>query len=126
LVFHDLRRAFGSRLIETPGVHPALTRDWLGHANITTTLRYLTTSAAGLQKAAKKFELARGFAQSSHNGEKTDEAPAGELSPELAGLEGIEVVTLTFAQLEPYKGMSQTAGPCTSLLLSRTIHSGEA
>jgi integrase len=65
LVFHDLRREFGSRLIETPGVHPALVRDWLGHANITTTSRYLTTSAAGLTQAAKLFELNR-FARFAH------------------------------------------------------------
>ena len=92
-MFHDLRREFGSRLIETPGVHPALVRDWLGHANITTTSRYLTTSAAGLQQAAKHFELNRGFAHSSHN--EADEEPIGEttISPELLELVGVEEVS---------------------------------
>jgi integrase len=67
LRFHDLRREFGSRLIETPGVHPAIVRDWLGHASITTTSRYLATSAAGLLDAARRFEVSRlSFAQRSH------------------------------------------------------------
>jgi integrase len=69
LHFHDLRREFGSRLIETPGVHPALVRDWLGHANITTTSRYLATSAAALTGAAKSFEAHR--AQFEHESHKT-------------------------------------------------------
>ena len=41
LHFHDLRREFGSRLRETPGMSDHEVRDWLGHANITTTSRYL-------------------------------------------------------------------------------------
>ena len=43
LHFHDLRREFGSRLRETPGMSDHEVRDWLGHANITTTSRYLST-----------------------------------------------------------------------------------
>ena len=56
LHFHDLRREFGSRLRETPGMSDHEVRDWLGHANITTTRRYLSTTRVGLQHALRKFE----------------------------------------------------------------------
>ena len=59
LHFHDLRREFGSRLRETPGMSDHEVRDWLGHANITTTSRYLSTTRVGLQQALHKFEEAR-------------------------------------------------------------------
>jgi integrase len=76
LRFHDLRREIGSRLIETPGVHPAIVRDWLGHASITTTSRYLATSAAGLLDAAKRFEACRiSFAHHSHIGPAEADRP---------------------------------------------------
>lgn len=55
LHFHDLRREFGSRLNETPGVSNHQVRDWLGHANITTTSRYLATTPKGLRQAAEQF-----------------------------------------------------------------------
>lgn len=55
----------------------------------TTTSRYLTTTAAGLQDAAKKFDLAReGFAHDSHNEDETESAEIEELSPELPDLIG--------------------------------------
>jgi integrase len=56
LHFHDLRREFASRLLESPNVNTANVRDWLGHANITTTSRYLKTTIAGLKDVAKNFE----------------------------------------------------------------------
>lgn len=56
LHFHDLRREFGSRLRETPGMFDHEVRDWLGHASITTTSRYLSTTRVGLQHALRKFE----------------------------------------------------------------------
>ena len=56
LHFHDLRREFASRLRETPGVSDHQVRDWLGHANITTTSRYLATTPITLQAALRKFE----------------------------------------------------------------------
>ena len=59
LHFHDLRREFGSRLRETPGMSDHEVRDWLGHANITTTSRYLSTTRVGLQHALRKFEEGR-------------------------------------------------------------------
>jgi len=94
LHFHDLRREFGSRLIEAPGVHPALVRDWLGHASITTTSRYLTTSAHGLLDAARKFEASRAaFAHDSHKEGDGDEAAAIEQNTEVVESNGIEVVS---------------------------------
>ena len=56
LTFHDLRREFASRLLETPGVADHDVRDWLGHANITTTSRYLATTGARRQHTLKRFE----------------------------------------------------------------------
>jgi integrase len=56
LIFHDLRREFGSRLLETPGVADHDVRDWLGHANITTTSRYLATTGIRRQLRLRRFE----------------------------------------------------------------------
>jgi integrase len=55
LHFHDLRREFASRLLES-GASDHEVRDWLGHANITTTSRYLSTTRVRLQRARAKFE----------------------------------------------------------------------
>jgi integrase len=59
LHFHDLRREFASRLREAPGISDHEVRDWLGHANITTTSRYLATTRTTLQQARRKFEQHR-------------------------------------------------------------------
>jgi integrase len=56
--FHDLRREFASRLLES-GASDHEVRDWLGHANITTTSRYLSTTRVRLQRARAVFELRR-------------------------------------------------------------------
>src|SRR5450759_150207 len=45
LHMHDLRREFASRLLES-GANTALVRDWLGHASLTMTSRYLATTAS--------------------------------------------------------------------------------
>ncbi len=65
---HDLRREFGSRLLEAIGGNPVIVRDWLGHADLTTTNRYLATPPVELRRAAKQLESARtrGFAHDSH------------------------------------------------------------
>jgi integrase len=55
LHFHDLRREFASRLLES-GATLAEVQAALGHANITMTSRYLGTSDAGLQKAFERLE----------------------------------------------------------------------
>ena len=59
LHLHDLRREFGSRLQESPGVSPHEVATWLGHSNISTTSRYLSTTTTGLHHTLKKLEQAR-------------------------------------------------------------------
>jgi integrase len=58
LHFHDLRREFASRLLES-GASLADVQHTLGHANITMTQRYLGVTDAGLQRAFDRFEQAR-------------------------------------------------------------------
>lgn len=55
LHFHDLRREFGSRLLE-PGASEHDVRDFLGHANITTTSRYLKSTSLRLERALEHRE----------------------------------------------------------------------
>lgn len=55
LHFHDLRREFGSRLLES-GASEHDVRDFLGHANITTTSRYLKSTPLRLEKALAQME----------------------------------------------------------------------
>jgi integrase len=55
LHFHDLRREFGSRLLES-GADQHDVRDFLGHANITTTSRYLKSTPLRLERALAKLE----------------------------------------------------------------------
>jgi integrase len=67
LNFHDLRREFASRLRETPGVSDHHVRDWLGHADMATTSKYLSTTRTGLQQARRQFERHReSFAHDLH------------------------------------------------------------
>lgn len=58
LHFHDLRREFGSRLLES-GASQHVVRDFLGHASISTTSRYLATTPTTLEAAMKHFEQHR-------------------------------------------------------------------
>jgi len=71
LHFHDLRREFASRLLES-GATLAEVQACLGHANITMTSRYLGTTDAGLQRAFRPFERASAirtpFAQTTESG----------------------------------------------------------
>ena len=55
LHFHDLRREFASRLLEAGASNHAV-RDWLGHTNLMTTNRYLSTTRVHLQEARRRFE----------------------------------------------------------------------
>ena len=72
LHFHDLRREFASRLLESSAdIHDV--QMFLGHASITQTSTYLSSTPTRLQGALKKLEAA-GFAQSSHK--TTESAPA--------------------------------------------------
>ena len=65
---HDLRREFACALLESSAdLHDV--RDFLGHANITTTSRYLQSAPIRLEQALARLEQqAEGFAQDSHTG----------------------------------------------------------
>lgn len=81
LHFHDLRREFASRLLESGAANHDV-RDWLGHANITTTSRYLSTTRTRLQKVSRQFEEHRGAPSPPPRGPErpaaTGGAPAGD------------------------------------------------
>ena len=73
LHFHDLRREFACRLLESSAeLHNV--RDFLGHANISTTSRYLQSSSERLADALQRLEVATSekFAHRSHK--PTDQA----------------------------------------------------
>ena len=55
LQIRDLRREFGSRLLES-GSSEHDVRDFLGHANITTTSRYLASTPGRLERALANLE----------------------------------------------------------------------
>ena len=83
LHFHDLRRDFASRLMESEAsLHEV--QAWLGHANVSMTSRYLGVTDAGLQRALDRFETARPWADDSDertNGAQTA-SPASKSSLE--------------------------------------------
>ena len=57
LHFHDLRREFACQLLESAAdLHDV--RDFLGHANIKTTSRYLRSSPVRLVQALERMEAA--------------------------------------------------------------------
>jgi integrase len=58
LHFHDLRREFASRMMESGGTLHEV-QAWLGHASITMTARYLGVTDAGLQRSLDRFETMR-------------------------------------------------------------------
>ena len=54
LHFHDLRREFACRLLESRAeLHDV--RDFLGHTNITTTSRYLRSTTLRLERALMRW-----------------------------------------------------------------------
>ena len=80
LHFHDLRREFGSRLLES-GADAHTVREFLGHSNITTTSRYLRSTPARLARALDVMEngpIRTPFAQN----EETTTTPALKQSSE--------------------------------------------
>jgi integrase len=65
LHFHDLRREFASRLLESHAdLHDV--QMFLGHAAITTTSRYLQSTPVRLERALARLEESAGFAHGSH------------------------------------------------------------
>jgi integrase len=59
LHLHDLRRESASRLLEIPGISLHDVREVLGHQNVSTTSRYLATSAARLRHVRDLVERSR-------------------------------------------------------------------
>jgi integrase len=82
LHFHDLRREAGSRWLDA-GVPLQTIRDWLGHANISQTSTYLSSTSAGSLDAMRAFEERLGricneFATPSQTGDRA--TPLGEMT----------------------------------------------
>jgi integrase len=69
LHFHDLRREFACRLLESSAeLHDV--SDFLGHSNISTTSRYLRSSPLRLERALERLESA--IDERKHAGAKND------------------------------------------------------
>jgi integrase len=80
LHFHDLRREFACRLLESSAdLHDV--RDFLGHANITTTSRYLQSTPARLERVLERMENA-GSAHLSHKSTSELAENASEVADE--------------------------------------------
>ena len=73
LHIHNLRREFASQLLES-GADLHDVQMFLGHANITTTSRYLQSTPVRLERALKKLERWRRFTRDSHM--EASKAPA--------------------------------------------------
>ena len=84
LHLHDLRREFGSRLLEA-GASLHQVRDFLGHGNVSMTSTYLSTSAEHLFDAMRKFEHSRAirtpFAQNGNSATDTPSKDAAATEP---------------------------------------------
>jgi len=66
LHFHDLRREFASRLLESSAaLHDV--QLFLGHANVTQTSTYLSSTPVRLEKALARMQSAAGLAHEWHN-----------------------------------------------------------
>ena len=72
LHFHDLRREFASRLLESPGVALHDVAQWIGHANVLTATRYLATTGARQRETLKRFEQGRESQQTAIESGPTD------------------------------------------------------
>jgi integrase len=72
LHFHDLRREGGSRLLEG-GVPEHYVQQFLDHANLSTTSRYLKTTRRGLHEALEQYEIRR---TSQRPGRSAEDRPA--------------------------------------------------
>ena len=85
LHFHDLRRQFACTLLES-GADLHDVRDFLGHANITTTSRYLQSTPLRLARVLERMEAE--FAHHSHTetSEGSPETPASKTVAPSSGL----------------------------------------
>ena len=79
LRFHDLRREFACRLLES-GAESHDVRDFLGHANITTTSRYLASTPVRLARALARMEgaIRTPFAHEAESENDTETEPAAK------------------------------------------------
>jgi integrase len=81
LHFHDLRREFASRLLESSaGLHDV--QLFLGHANVTQTSTYLSSTPVRLEKALARMESAAGLTQKWHKPQKKAPRPASKRRPQ--------------------------------------------
>jgi integrase len=80
LRFHDLRREFACRLLES-GAQQHDVRDFLGHANITTTSRYLASTPVRLEQALARMEgaIRIPIADEAEPANGAESEPSGEL-----------------------------------------------
>ena len=72
LQIRDLRREFASRLRES-GASDHDVRDFLGHANITTTSRYLASTPLRLEQALANLEAGNGRTSVAQTGDRPDD-----------------------------------------------------
>ncbi len=75
LRFHDLRREFACRLMESKALLHDV-REFLGHADVSTTSRYLKSAPVRLAEALERMEAAETFAHDSHKRPTTPDAPS--------------------------------------------------
>lgn len=82
LHFHDLRREFASRLLESSAsLHDV--QLFLGHANVTQTSTYLSSTPLRLEKALARMEASEGLAHEWHKPQETRLRPASKDRPEI-------------------------------------------
>jgi integrase len=73
LNIRDLRREFGSRLLESgAGIHGV--SYWLRHTNVARTSHYLKTTVERLQRVARAFDESRRIANRLPNGTHSEES----------------------------------------------------
>lgn len=81
LHIHDLRREFASQLLES-GADLHDVQMFLGHADITTTSRYLQSTPVRLERALERLEGAAGFTHHSHTDASAAPSPASDPKPQ--------------------------------------------
>ena len=129
LHFHDLRREFACRLLESRAeLHKV--RDFLGHANITTTSRYLRSTTLRLERALSLLELkqdvreARKENRKGNHGTSATPVPHG-VSSERSGEDQSDPETLDLIEdvlVNPLGVEPRTNRLRVTLLVSTGVH----
>jgi integrase len=100
LHFHDLRREFACRLLESRAeLHDV--RDFLGHANITTTSRYLRSTPLRLERALSLLEAAEARLFPTRFPHSPDQPHAARSSESEEPLDGEELELVSPEGIEP-------------------------